>query len=290
MHEYDNGFMGILYSPGISRSMICILRWQAFCLEIGAKSLTNKMFCPYTVTMPERLENKIKELYHHGVEAYDRGDYEEARSVLKELDAINPRMADVLNRLGIMANMNGKLHEAVEYLQRAVALNPAYTEAALNLTITYNEMGETEKAYEIFHMLNSAQKVETGQLDPFAAGKLANEHFKIGNIYLQFNRLDDAIHEFRKAVRLRDNLPDVQTKLGTALREKGELDEAVRVFKRAIELNQHYGPAWVELGLAYYSLGRHEDARKTWERSLEKNPDLREAKTLLRLYERGEQG
>jgi tetratricopeptide (TPR) repeat protein len=250
----------------------------------AVKSLTIKRFCPYTVTMPEKLGERIKDLYHRGVEAYDRSNYEEARSILKDLDALNPRMADVLNRLGIMASMAGSLHEAVEYFQRAVNLNPSYTEAALNLTITYNEMGETEKAGEVFQRMSSVQNVEEGQLDPFAAGKLANEHFKIGNIYLEFNRLDEAIHEYRKALELRENLPDVQAKLGTALREKGENEEAVEVLLRAIELNQYYGPAWVELGLAYNALGQRAEARDTWTQALEINSDLREAKTLLKLY------
>ena len=238
--------------------------------------------------MPERLRNKIRELHQHGVEAYERGDYDVALSLLKELDAISPRMADVLNRLGIICNMNDDLKSAVEYLQRAVALNPTYTEAALNLTITYNELGETDKAYEIFNRLSTAGNLKEGELDPYAAGKIANEHYRVGKIYLQFNRLDDAIHEFRKALKLRSGLADVQARLGTALRENGDAEGAVTVLEEAVETNPKYGAAWIQLGLAYYSLGNHPQALDTWQRALKEIPDLKEAATLLKLYEQEE--
>jgi tetratricopeptide (TPR) repeat protein len=238
--------------------------------------------------MADRLGNKIKELHHRGMDAYEQGDYEVARTLLKEVITLNPRMADVLNKLGVMASLDGNLYEAVEYLQRAVALNPTYSEAALNLTITFNELGESDKAYEVFANLSSAQNLKEGELDPFAAGKLANEHYRIGNIYMEFNRLPQAIEEFRKALSLRDGLSDVQTKLGTALRESGQPEEAITVLKKALETNQHYGHAWVQLGLAYYGMGLHTDARNVWLEALEKVPDLKEVQTLLNIYEHEE--
>ena len=234
--------------------------------------------------MGDKVFDKIKELYQSGLDSYDRGDYDQARIDLREVDALNPRMADVLNRLGIIANMGGNLHEAVEYFQRAVALNPNYTEAALNLTITYNEMGETDRAYEIFHRISSSEGVLQGKLDPFAAGKLANEHFRVGNIYLQFNLQDEAIEEYRKALNLKGDLPDVLTKLGSAQREKGQMEEAVANLERAIEINPYYGTASVELGLAYYSLGRRKEACDVWEAALKLDPELKGAKTLFKLY------
>ncbi len=234
------------------------------------------------------MKNTIRALHQRGTEAYDKNDYEAAITQRTEPDAINPRMADVLNRLGIMHSLKGDLHKAVIYLQRSVTLNPTYTEAALNLTITYNDLGETEKAHEVFDRLSAAQNVKEGELDPFAAGKLANEHFRIGNIYLEFNRLDDAIAEYQKAIGLRDGLADVQTKLGSALREKGEFEEAISVLREAVVANPRYGAAWVVLGLAYYSKGDHRDARETWQHALTEVPDLKEATTLLKLYEHEE--
>ena len=234
------------------------------------------------------MKNTIRELHLRGMEAYDRHDYDEAITLLTELDTVNPRMADVLNRLGIMHSLKGDLHKAVIYLQRSVSLNPTYTEAALNLTITYNDLGETEKAHEVFDRLSEAQNVKEGELDPFAAGKLANEHFRIGNIYLELNRLDDAIEEYQKACGLREGLADVQTKLGSALREKGRHDEAISILREAVVANPRYGAAWVELGLAYYSKGDHADACETWQHALTEVPDLKEATTLLKLYEHKE--
>ena len=237
--------------------------------------------------MDEKISDKIKELHHQGLEAYDRNDLDVARKFFKELDALNPRMADVLNRLGIIANMAGDLDEAVEYFQRAVAINPSYTEAALNLTITYNELGETEKALQEVERLSKATGVTEGNLDPFVAGKIANEHFKLGNLYMDFNRIDDAMAEYRKALGLKSALADVRTSLAEALRRKGQFDDALSELHSVLDDNKHYAPAWVQLGLTFQMMGNEAKALDVWKTALKYNPDLKEARSFLKIKGEG---
>ncbi|TAL23018.1 MAG: tetratricopeptide repeat protein, partial [Nitrospirae bacterium] len=184
--------------------------------------------------------------------------------------------------------LKGNTKEASEYFEKALKLNPRYTEASLNLAIAYNDMGEFKKAQEVFSKAAQIAHPTPTSLDPFAAGKLANEHFKIGNIYFDFAMYDDAIEEYTKALKLHPLLADVRTKLGMSLRSKGLYEEAIVHFTKAKEVNPGYGQAWVQLGLTYYMKGLKDLAFEEWERALKQNPNLKEAKTYIQLLKKEE--
>ncbi|MDP2167637.1 MAG: tetratricopeptide repeat protein [Thermodesulfovibrionales bacterium] len=238
--------------------------------------------------MDEKTKENLKELYEHGRELYEKGKYAEAEWMLKEVIMIRPDYADVLNKLGVIANLDGRCEDAVNYLTRALKLNPQYTEASLNLAVTYNEMGEFDKAQDVFVKASQIAASSPMRIDPFVAGKLANEHFRLGNTYCDFFLYDEAIEEYRKALKLRPTLADVHTKLGIALRSKELYDEAVEHFTKAKEANPYYWPARVQLGLTYYMKGLSGLAFEEWEDALKQNPDLSEAKSFLHLLKKDE--
>ena len=53
-------------------------------------------------------------------------------------------------------------------------------------------------------------------------------------------------------------------------------------------INPNYGPAWVQLGLSYYMAGHTGLAFEEWEKALQFNPDLKEAKTYMKLLKKEE--
>jgi tetratricopeptide (TPR) repeat protein len=229
------------------------------------------------------MSEKLKEIYEKGKELFDRGNYEDAEGLLREVIRQNPRYADVLNKLGVITSLKGNLKEAAELFEKALRINPSYTEASMNLIITYGDLGKPDKAQEVVNLVTERATHRSGTLDPFIAGKLANEHFRLGNLYLEFSLLDEAIEEFRKALKLRSNLADVRTRLGVALRDKGLYDESVKELQYAKNANILYGPAWVQLGLTYYMKGDKESAFAEWELALEQNPNLKEAQSFLNI-------
>ena len=234
------------------------------------------------------MEDHTEEIYREANRLFEEGKYYEAEPLLREVIEHNPKYADVLNKLGFIAHLKGEYNEAVDYFEKALQLNPRYTEASLNLAITYNQIGEFKKAQDVFAMAAQFANPEPGSLDPYVAGKLANEHFRIGNIYLDYGRNNEAIEEFRKALKLAPTFPDVLTKLGIALRNIGEFEEAIMHFNKAKELNTSYGPAWVQLGVTYFMKGLSGLAVEEWEEALRINPDLRDAKYYLEIIKREE--
>jgi tetratricopeptide (TPR) repeat protein len=232
------------------------------------------------------MDQQIHELHERATQLFEEGKYAEAEPLLKNVISSNPKYADVHNKLGIISHLKGHVRQAAEYFKKAIELNPSYTEASLNLAITYNDMGEFRQAQEIFSVAAQIAHPTPSAMDPFIAGKIANEHYKIGNIYLDFGMNDEAIEEYQKAIKLFPRLPDVHTKFGIALRNKGALEDAIIHFTKAKELNPQYGPAWIQLGLSYYMKGLTGLAFEEWENALRQIPNLKEAKTYLSLLKK----
>ena len=247
--------------------------------------MTNNSLTTYTFHI---VDQRTHELHEYASQLFDEGNYAEAEPILKDIISMYPRFADVHNKLGIIFHIKGNLNQAVLYFKKALELNPNYTEASLNLTITYNEMGEFKKAQEVFSFAAQIAHPTPTAVDPFISGKLANEHYKLGNIYLDLGMNDEAVDEYKKAIKLYPKLPDVHTKLGVALRNKGLVEDAIAHFTKAKEINPHYGPAWIQLGLSYYMKGLLGLAFEEWSQALKQNPDLKEAEAYLRLLEKEE--
>jgi tetratricopeptide (TPR) repeat protein len=234
------------------------------------------------------MSQQIHELHEHGIQLFEEGKYSEAEIIFKSIISSNPKYADVHNKLGIICHLRGDYQKASECFQKALSLNPNYTEASLNLAITYNDMGEFKKAQDVFSLAAQIAHPTPTAIDPYIAGKIANEHFKIGNIYLDFGMNDEAIGEYEKAVKLFPRLPDVHTKLGIALRNKGRIEEAIVHFTKAKEINPNYGPAWVQIGLSYYMKGLTGLALEEWEGAMKQIPGLKEAEAYLSLLKKEE--
>ncbi|MBN2383994.1 tetratricopeptide repeat protein [bacterium] len=218
------------------------------------------------------MDNASNDLYHKANEAFREGRWSEAETLLRQVSELKPYYADVFHKLGVIAHQNGDLKQAVAYFQKALALNPNYTEAQLNLAITYNAIGQYDNALEVFSGAVQQAILEAGPLDPHVKAKIANEHFKLGNIYYEFGVLQESLDQYAKAVKLCPGFPDIRTKYGVVLRDLGRFPEAVTEFQEVLRQKSAYIPARNHLGLTYLKMGLKDEARTEWERVLQINP------------------
>jgi tetratricopeptide (TPR) repeat protein len=230
-------------------------------------------------------KNKLDDLYRNGTEAFERADYKQAERYFKQILVMNPTFADIHNKMGIIYNHTSRLNLAAKAFEKALETNPGYTEASLNLAITYSDLGMYEKSREVFEnaarFSQQAKKDWDTSIDPFVRGKLADEHLRVGRIYYQLRMLDEAVEEYRKALRLSPNFADIITHLGIALRDKGNYDEAIAQFNRAKESNPRYIPARLHLGITYYSQGFYNLAEEEWREALVFDPKNSALRTYL---------
>src|SRR5262245_40590645 len=76
------------------------------------------------------------------------------------------------------------------------------------------------------------------------------------------DKLDEAIHNYRKALEIDSNYQDALHGLGMALFNSGQVDEAIATAKRLIVIDQDDILAHTSLSMFYQAQGRVEEAEK----------------------------
>jgi len=101
-------------------------------------------------------------------------------------------------------------------------------------------------------------------------------------------RLDDAIAEYREAIRLNPEYATAHNNLGNSLATKGELDEAIAEYLTALEINAELFEARANLAMAHNNRGNSlaqkgdlDGAIDEFHRALEINKNLFEAHANL---------
>ena len=214
-----------------------------------------------------------------------QGKMGEAEKALLNIYRQNPDFADICNRLGQLYYEMGDHNRAKEFFERAVRLNPDYTEASLNLAVTLNELRQYGRAKEVIEQAQARALRKKSPLEPFIAGKLANKHKEIGDIYRELSMYVESVEEYRKALNLSPGFPDIQVKLAVTLRELGRTEEALEILTRTTELRPDYLDAWIQLGITYFSRGFLDRASDQWKEVLRVNPSHTKARMYMSFLE-----
>ena len=69
-------------------------------------------------------------------------------------------------------------------------------------------------------------------------------------------KLEEAIAEYREALRLKPDYPEAHANLGNALKDQGKLDEAITECREALRLKPDYAEAHYNLGNALSQPGK----------------------------------
>gem|GEM_PF-1434167 len=90
-------------------------------------------------------------------------------------------------------------------------------------------------------------------------------------------KLDDAVKEFREALRIRPDYAEARYNLGVVYSNHGRLEEAISEYQQALKINPDYAEAHYGLGVAYGTQRKLEEAIAEYQQALKINPDYAEA-------------
>jgi tetratricopeptide (TPR) repeat protein len=216
-----------------------------------------------------------------GKRAFEEKDFFRAERILREAIEGGACFPDLFYTLGLIYHQWGKLHQGVAYFEKAIELNPAYTEALLSLSISLNDMGKYEEARSAYRRASEsvvlAGPPTRGSL--FRA-KIANLHAELGELYLALGQNEEAIREYRNALLVAPDYPDLRVRMVVALREAGKLAEGLEEVEKVLLGRPDCVPAMIQQGILLYLSGKREPARKAWEKALFRDPTNK----LIQLY------
>ena len=101
--------------------------------------------------------------------------------------------------------------------------------------------------------------------------------YDAGAAYLRFNRLDDAVNMFQRAIQLNPDMGDAVNGLGVVHTIRGEYDEALQRYNEAAQLMPNNAGVRLNVAITMYLLGRLAEAGAEYQRAIDID------KTLLNL-------
>ncbi len=212
---------------------------------------------------------------------------------------LRPEFTDAILQSAGLLEVLGQHDMAVEVYRGVPRDDPAFHLAELGRADALQAAGRTDAAVEVLESLTETH------------GDVSAVHVALGDILRRLERFDEAAaaydraialfeedepgqwgvyfargitHErtdewkkaeadFRKALELRPNQPQVLNYLGYSYVELGEnLDEALDLIERAVAAQPNSGYIVDSLGWVYYRLGRYQEAVEQLERATELLP------------------
>lgn len=156
-----------------------------------------------------------------------KGDTAEAIAHYQRALELRPAYAAAHSNLGSALLKQGRRAEAIAEYRAALALQPNDPAAQNNLGNTLLQDGALDEARRHFE--------EAKRLNP-AVEQSAQVYSNLGNTFLQKRDLENAIANYRQALALRGNLPEVRSNLATALLMQGRIADAIGEFEATLAL------------------------------------------------------
>ncbi|HEY1503685.1 MAG TPA: tetratricopeptide repeat protein [Stellaceae bacterium] len=216
--------------------------------------------------------------FNEALRLHQSGHYAEAERLYRQILARDPRHADSLHLLGVLAYQRGEPLSAIDLIGQAIAITDAVPFFHNNRGLALAALGRIDEATAHY------ERALTLKADYVEA--LSN----LGNLRLMQGRAEDAIGLHKRALAHNPDYAEGQMNLGNALREQGKAGEAITRYERALALRPDYAEAMNNLGNALHDLGKLADARASYERAFAVRPDFAEACANLGnvLHEMGE--
>jgi tetratricopeptide (TPR) repeat protein len=216
---------------------------------------------------------------------------------LQTANALDPDSADTLVLLGGIAEKQEQMDRAIEFYQKVPADSPMRRISELQLGLALAQGGKVEEArkhlqqliasdpkdirsYLAYGSVLSDAKDYPAMADNYdkaveAIGSLPGRadwtvFFQRGIAYERLKKWDQAEPNFRKALELNPDQPQVLNYLGYSWIDMNKnLDEGLTMIKKAVDLRPDDGYIIDSLGWAYYRLNRFDDAVAELEKAAE---------------------
>ena len=164
-------------------------------------------------------------LVAEGMALLRAGNPHEAEPLFRNALALDPRDAQAMLGLGIIAHQTGHFAAALELFDRSIALDPTLVAAHVNRGNSLAARQQHDAAVEAFETALA--------LSPDLPSALIN----LATALHALGRLDDAVAALERGEARQPGSPELLNNLGNFYKDQGRLTAALACYQRALELN-----------------------------------------------------
>jgi len=234
------------------------------------------------------INHKETDLINKARDFYNRGRYKEAKILLNDIIDGNGKSSEAFYYLGNIFHIDGEIGKAIKAFNKVLELDPCHTDASISLSILYNDIGKYEEGKKIFDQTNErikSRKTKENVEDRHINKKFAEKHYELAEMYMSYNRYDEALYEYNKVNALNPEHLEARIKVAKVYSKKGFVSKALDELRKLKNENPGFTPARIALGILFYGNGKVLEAQNEWRNVLVKDPYNSEAKMYLNLSE-----
>ena len=245
----------------------------------------------------------VPQAFQIALQHHQAGRLQDAEALYRQILTAQPRHADALHLLGVIAHQVGQHGPAADLIRQAIEIDPKNPFAHCNLGEAHRASGRFKEAVACYHRalqikadypeaLNNlgATLKDQGLLDEAIASyhaalrikpDYAEAHLNLGAALTEQGQFEKAVAACRRALQLQPRSAEAHNNLGAALAGKAEPQNALAAFQRAIELKPDYPEALNNLGAALLGLGKPDEAIAVCRQAIQLRPGSAEAHCCL---------
>jgi len=172
------------------------------------------------------LELQNETLLERGKAFVKNRNFKKAEQCLSSYLQSNGQSVEGYFEIANLFHQMGDISRAVKAFKKLLEIEPGHTDASIALSVLYNDIGQYDKAREIFEKAdrrvksgNSENMIEDAHINK----KFALKHLELAELYLTYNRFDEALFEFKKSSALDSENVNIKLKMAKILAKKGML-------------------------------------------------------------------
>ncbi len=169
--------------------------------------------------------SKIDKIYNEAVEHHKAGRLPQAEALYRNILNNNPKHADALCMLGLLAGQVGRNSDALELIKKSLAIKP-------DSFLAHSSMGG------IYHNSYKFAEAEAAHKKALKLNPSSPEIYNnLGDVLREQGKVTEAIENYRKALAIKPRDSVTYVNLGNAVFDTADVVTAMKYYQKAIEIN-----------------------------------------------------